>query len=679
MLAGFACGPFCATTATVDSASSATMPTSSPPLLNTYQCTNHGKGDDLANASLALDTLDQALHVTGYRGDTRDARCPAHDDKRASLTFGPGESGGVVLHCHAGCSTENILDALGMSFGDISPEPHVVAIYPYYDEAGNHLWDVERWEPKDFRCRPGLPPPAARRLYHSEYLEKARDLHETVYVAEGEKDCDALTALGFVAVCGVGGAGSWLPGYSDQLVDLDVVIIADADEPGRAHGRTVAHALDGKAASVALCEPSWGKDVSDQLAAGYTIDTLVPLPVDETLGIYRADRVQEKEIEWLWPGYLPAGKLAIIEGDPGDGKSVMTCDLAARFSTGAKLPDGSRPEGPIEVVMISAEDDPNDTIKPRLRVAGANLKRVHLVVEGSIPGQPFDLGRDVGALEHFISENQVRLVVIDPLMAFMPAGVNAYSDHEVRRALHPLIRMAMRTGVALVVVRHLTKGRTKAITAGGGSIAFIGSARVGYLVGPHPDDEAKRVLSCVKINVGEKPPTLGYVVKPDKFFPAIPRVFWDESPLNVSAQDVLDSDDDSGEGKGAREDAKEWLEHELSPGNAPSGRSWAELVASGRKDGHSEATLRRIRKSVARAERNPPTIEGWQRVGTVWYHRNAPPPPSKKHEPATQEILVGETVVPVGCDVCGSTPAVRFGKKSRCAQHNPLTYDDGSS
>lgn len=632
----------------------------------------------MTTASLALNQLDEKLQVTGWRGETRDAKCPAHNDTKASLVYGPGDNGGTVMMCHAGCSTEAILDAIGMNFTDLSPDPHIVDTYTYLDEDGQYLWHVERWIPKDFRIRPGLPPPANRRLYRSELLPEARKLGQPVYIVEGEKDVNSLLDVGVIAVCGVGGAGNWLPGYSDQLTGLDVHILVDSDEVGRAHGRHVAHALDGKARSVFLSETSYGKDISDQLAAGYDLATVVPLPVDETLGIHRADRIQEREVEWLWPGYFPAGKLVIIEGDPGDGKSVMSCDLAARFSTGARMPDGSRcTEGPIDVVMVSAEDDPADTIRPRLRVAGANLTRIHLITEGSIPGSPFDLGRDVPALEHFVRENNIKIVFIDPLMAFMPANVNTNSDHEVRRALHPLIRMSMRTGCTLVVIRHLTKGRTKAITAGGGSIAFIGAARVGFLVGPHPDDETRRVLGCIKINVGEKPATLGYAVRPDKFNPKLPRVIWDDDPIALSAQEILDHEDDTGEGRGTRDDAKLWLDQELKI--AESGLSWKEIVGAGRVDGHSEATLRRVRNTVSRAERNPMTKDGWKRTGTFWYHRDAPPPPTDEpldDEPEAPVVALMASVTGF-CDVCDAEPAIFFKTEgvNRCSIHNPRLWE----
>lgn len=643
----------------------------------------------------ALDKVVGQLHITNQRGDTFDARCPAHDDNRASLTVSPGRRGGTVLHCHAGCEPSAILDALGLTFADISAEPHVVATYPYRDETGDHLWDVERWEPKDFRCKPGLPSKAARRLYHSEFLPDARAHGMTVYVVEGEKDVENLTKLGEIAVCCVGGAGSWFPHYSEQLRDLDVVIVADKDEVGFAHARAVAQALDGVAAGVALVEPSFGKDVSDQIEAGYDLSTLVPLPVEEILGAYRADRIRERDIEWLWSGYFPTGKLVIIEGDPGDGKSVMTCDLAARFSTGSPLPDGSKsPDGPINVAMISAEDDPEDTIVPRLRVAGSNLKRIHLITEGTIPTQPFDIRRDQPALEVFITSQKIRLLVIDPLMAFMPAEINAYSDHEVRRALHPLTRMAMRTGCTLVVVRHLTKGRTKAITAGGGSIAFIGAARVGFLVGPHPEDETKRALSCVKVNVAAKPATLGYRVVSDEREPHIPRVHWDDQPLDVSAQEILDGDEGE-DSRSAREDARDFLDDLLL--RNLSGLKWAEVVRLGKVDGHTEITLRRIRRSVSHAERNPADWDGTARFGTFWL-RNKPDlkivrdgenedelhPAVKRAREAKAEAKAEVPVLaPVGpktsggCDVCGQSPAVTFGAPHnvrRCSTHNPLTY-----
>lgn len=639
------------------------------------------------------------MTVTHQRGDEFDARCPAHDDRSASLTFAAGEHGGAVLHCHAGCSTEKVLGVLGLSFADISPEPRIVATYEYRSEAGELLWTTERWEPKTFRQR-GLPPPGGRVLYHSEWLPHARAEGRTVWVVEGEKDADNLATQGEIAVCGVNGAGSWLPQYADQLAGLDVVIIADNDEPGKAHARAVAKSLDGKAGTVSLTLPSYGKDVTDQLDAGYGLDTLVPLSPEAELGIHRLDSIRERQVSWLWPGYLPRGKLVMLDGDPGDGKSVMTCDLAARFSSGAKLPDGQRPSVPTTVVMVSAEDDPEDTIKPRLRVAGADQRRLHLITSGIVPDAPFSLTRDLPALETFVSGNDVGLLVIDPLMAFLPPDVDAYRDADIRRALHPLTRMAARTGCTVLVVRHLTKARTKPISAGGGSMGLIGAARVGFLVGQHPEDDKKRVIACVKINVGPMPEPLGYEVissAPHDPF-AAPMVRWDREPLKITAQEVLAGGDD--EEREARAEARVWLYAYLCKHH--SGATWQDIQRAGKREGHTEVTLRRVRNQVAHMVVDPPTPTGQQRKGIFWtvtkvdrhlqavpdVAEPAPPEPEAQLEKSAegpQDLLEGSTIhAPMfqsptdsaNCDVCGASPAVWFVHEQvrRCAAHNPMLY-----
>lgn len=644
----------------------------------------------MTHAQSALEAFTDKLHVTRWRGQIADAQCPAHDDSHASLVVSIGENGGVVTHCHAGCTTKAVLDAVGMTWKDLSPEPHVVATYNYLSEEGHLQYQVQRWEPKDFRSI-NMPVKGQRLLYHSEQLPHARGHGETIYVAEGEKDCDRLQQAGYVGVCGAGGAGSWLPQYSDQLAGLNVVVIADNDDPGRDHARAVVRSLDGVAGSVSLVQPSYGKDITDQLNAGYPLDTAVPLSMEEMLEVLRADMVQERPVSWLWPGYLPAGKLVMIEGDPGDGKSVMTCDLAARLTTGSPLPDGSRVPK-TDVIMISAEDDPEDTIKPRLRVAGADLRRVHLVVGGPTENSAFDLARDLDALEALVTSTQAKVIFIDPLMAFMPAQINAYSDHEVRRALYPLSRMAQRNSTAIVVVRHLVKGsgRGKAITAGGGSIAFIGAARAGYVVAEHPEDETKRVFACVKINIGPKPAALGYKVVSsihgDLTAPPICR--WDSEPISLSAQDLLGGSE-ALEAKNATEDAKEWLIEYLCENH--SGVGWQEITRAGKKDDHSEMSLRRARTEVAYSERNPQSPDGTIRKGTYWKIKqvgdrpSTQPPPQP--EPERRLALIsdqsqsdtGPDYFPDGpCDVCGGEPAVTFDEQSgtvrRCENHNPYTY-----
>lgn len=219
-----------------------------------------------------------------------------------------------------------------------------------------------------------------------------------------------------------------------------------------------------------------------------------------------------RAVEWLWRGYVPRGTLTIIEGDPGLGKSALTCDLAARVSTGASMPDGS-PGVAGGVVILSAEDSLSDTIRPRLEAAGADLARVVALsairdTEGErLPELPLDLG----GLERAVAESEAALVVIDPLMAYLGSEVNSWRDQDVRRALAPLAALAERTGCAVVIVRHLNKAAGgSAIYRGGGSIGIVGAARAAFVVAKDPDDESRRVLAPVKCNLAAPPPSRGF-------------------------------------------------------------------------------------------------------------------------------------------------------------------------
>src|SRR5215831_15915616 len=319
------------------------------------------------------------------------ARCPAHDDHVASLSVNAGRDGGIVVNCHAGCETTDVVAAVGLSMTDLTPRPHVVDSYVYTDDHGHTLWVVERWVPKDFRCRPGLPPVAERVLYRADALAWARERGETVYVTEGEKDAGRLAELGLVSTCNVGGADAWYPHYAEQVRGCHVVVIADNDQAGHRHARTVAASCATTAASVVVVVPRYGKDTSDLLDLGWSLDQLDPLPEEAEIGLICAANVRTRPVSWAWAGYVPFSSVTVFEGDPGDGKSFATTDLAARWSSGAPMPDGSAHGGPYGVIINSAEDDPETTIVPRLRAAGADLARVELVAYGTDPDQPFTL------------------------------------------------------------------------------------------------------------------------------------------------------------------------------------------------------------------------------------------------------------------------------------------------
>ena len=222
--------------------------------------------------------------------------------------------------------------------------------------------------------------------------------------------------------------------------------------------------------------------------------------------------VSPESVQWLWPRYIPLGKLTILEGDPGTGKSLVSLDLAARVSTGREMPDGSPCER-CGVVLLNAEDGLADTVVPRLEAAGADrscIKAITGVQEHWGERLP-DVQRDIERIEAAIRQVEAKFVVIDPLNAYLPDTVNSWSDHQIRRVLAPLAKMAERTGAAVVVIRHLNKTLgSNPIYRGGGSIGIIAAARAAFLIAPDPKDKSAQVLAPVKFNLGLHPPSLAF-------------------------------------------------------------------------------------------------------------------------------------------------------------------------
>lgn len=237
--------------------------------------------------------------------------------------------------------------------------------------------------------------------------------------------------------------------------------------------------------------------------------------VDAELILVPLSDVAPESVQWLWPRYIPLGKLTIIEGDPGTGKSLVSLDLAARISTGREMPDGS----PCElggVVLLNAEDGLADTVVPRLEGAGADRSRITAITgarDHSGERLP-DLLNDITQIEMAIRQADAKLVVIDPLNAYLPDTINSWSDHQIRRVLAPLAKMAERTGAAVLVIRHLNKAvGGNPIYRGGGSIGVIAAARAAFLIAPEPHDESTQILAPVKFNLGLHPPSLGFCLR----------------------------------------------------------------------------------------------------------------------------------------------------------------------
>ncbi|MFZ1936665.1 MAG: DUF3987 domain-containing protein [Thermoguttaceae bacterium] len=232
-------------------------------------------------------------------GKSWSARCPAHEDRRASLSVSEGDNGGAVLHCHAGCEPAAVAATLGLTLADLMPpraeatgkakgniKPQTVATYDYRDEAGNVLFQVVRYQPKDFRQRrPKLGggwdwSVKGVRIVPYHLPQLLAEPTRAVVVVEGEKDADNLARIGVLATCNAGGAGKWTAEHARYLAGRPVVVLGDNDESGRNHTQQVAMTTHGVAKAVRIVElpglPPKG-DVSDWIAAGGTKEDLIRL------------------------------------------------------------------------------------------------------------------------------------------------------------------------------------------------------------------------------------------------------------------------------------------------------------------------------------------------------------------------------------------------------------------
>ena len=210
-------------------------------------------------------------------------------------------------------------------------------------------------------------------------------------------------------------------------------------------------------------------------------------------------QVEPQPVEWLWSGRIPLGELSILDGDPGTNKCSLTLDLAARVTTGRPMPDGSQGVAG-GVILLQAEDSLRKTLPLRARAAGADMDRIGVLENITIPA-------DLADIQRAVIKVQAKLVIIDPLMVFLDA--NANKEQATRQALAPLRKLAEDNNLAIFMVRHLNKsGGHHALYRGTGSIAFTAAVRAAFLVGKSPADPNHRVLCHVKSNLGPLCPSL---------------------------------------------------------------------------------------------------------------------------------------------------------------------------
>lgn len=261
------------------------------------------------------------------------------------------------------------------------------------------------------------------------------------------------------------------------------------------------------------------------------------------LEIISAAEVEIVPVEWLWNLFIPRGEITLLDGNPGLGKSQMVADIAARVSKGFGMPPietGFKINEPGNVLMLCAEDTIEKTVKPRLHVCNAAMRKVFFMRSNS---RPITFPEDIERFEQECLELEIDLVIIDPIMAYIGRGVDTHSDQSARLCLSRLKEFAEHTNIAIVMLRHLNKrSGEQAIFRGGGSIAFTAASRCNLVVGNHPSEENVNVLACVKTNLGLKPKALTYTIESvETQHGSIGKVQWLDQ-VTLQADDIIDID-----------------------------------------------------------------------------------------------------------------------------------------
>lgn len=371
------------------------------------------------------------------------------------------------------------------------------------------------------------------------------------------------------------------------------------------------------------------------------------------LELIKASDVEIKEVEWLWYPYIPYGKVTVLQGDSGDGKSTFVLNLSAMLSRGEPMPftDGSGQE-PVNIIYQSSEDDADDTIVPRFVKAGGDPEQTDLHQrEGKIP----ELFRRARLLEA-VRKTNAKLIVLDPLSAYIGEETRINTANEIRRQFRPLIELAKEQRCAILIVHHMNKAiGQKAINRSVGSVDIIAAARSALLIGRTDKDRPdERILAQVKSNLA---PTGNAIV----FSVSDGKVEWLEETAKTADEVLGNVFAAVGRPDTQMQQAKDILSQLLADGP----KAQREIIDRMLLAGVSESTAKKAKallaiQSVKQGAQwfwSLPCGRGWcekglcRRVGTVLFHaerafresRGTPCPP-----PCMQGVVGYTTSSPEG-------------------------------
>lgn len=446
---------------------------------------------------------DSGLQVKTVSSTRFMAQCPAHDDNNPSLSVTDNRQGEkALIHCHAGCEYRDILGALGLSASDLYDKPKGKEEYYYLDKDNSVNRVITRdINTKDFHNKTpnGKKKPVI--LYNLPNVIKAVKDNRPIYFVEGEKDADnGNTMTGEVFTTAPFGGGNVGNVDMSPLKGAHVIAIGDKDPTGKEWKKKLASALNGIAKCIEWKEAKYGKDLTDHLANGETLQTLENSAPPKT-GERKFKLIGVKDMTFtnygdIWKGRIPQYAPTMLVGDSGIGKSFMAVYLAAKYSTGTL--EGNCERTPQHVIYIDLDNGSNQNIAFRMKSAGANLEYVQFpAIESDGKTEMPDSKEILNNLEPCLEQYPDSLVIIDPASNLLEGKNDSAED--VSKFMRNFQCVADRTKTTFLLIAHTNKGGGRAGDKVLGSVKWKACARSMFLMAAN-EDKGTTVLSHVKTN-----------------------------------------------------------------------------------------------------------------------------------------------------------------------------------